>query len=133
MAYGFSAVIPLQKSEEDGFYALTKTLGENAKQNFKNLLLTNPGERIMIPEFGVGLTKVLFENKEASLEAELTSRIESQVKRFMPWIRINNIDYTRFESPYESSGNNRLDVVIYYTVANIQLHDVLTISKFLTE
>ena len=132
MAYGFSAVIPLQISEDDGHYALTKTLGENTKQNLKNLLLTNPGERVMIPEFGVGISRLLFENKDSAIEAALTSRIESQVNRYMPWVFINNIDFTRFDSPYENPNNNRLDIKMFYTIANIQLHDVLTVSKLLT-
>ena len=62
MAFGLSPVIPLQKDSVDGFYVLTKTLAENTKQNFKNLLLTTPGERVMIPGFGVGLRNLLFDN-----------------------------------------------------------------------
>ena len=50
MAYGFSAVLPLQRDDEDGFYSLTKTLGDNIKQNVKNIMLTSPGERVMISE-----------------------------------------------------------------------------------
>mgnify|MGYP003354002300 CR=1 FL=1 len=34
------------------------------KQNFKILLLTNPGERVHFPKFGVGLRNYLFENLE---------------------------------------------------------------------
>ena len=48
MAYGFSAVIPLQINEEDGHYVLTKTLGENTKQNLKNLLLPHAKARTIM-------------------------------------------------------------------------------------
>tara|TARA_R110000824_G_scaffold8737_4_gene39603 strand:- start:22835 stop:23236 length:402 start_codon:yes stop_codon:yes gene_type:complete len=132
MAYGFSAVIPLQINEEDGHYVLTKTLGENTKQNLKNLLLTNPGERVMIPDFGVGISRLLFSNKHASIETMLTARIESQVARYMPWVLINNIDYTKFEASRESADNNGMDIKIFYTIANIEWHDVITVSKLLT-
>ena len=67
MAYGFSPVIPLQKNDEDGFYVLTKTLAQNIKQNIKNLMLTSPGERVMISDFGVGLRNFLFQNNSAEL------------------------------------------------------------------
>ena len=50
MSYGYSPVIPLQRNAEDGFYVLTKTIAQNIQQNFKNLLLTSPGERVMIPD-----------------------------------------------------------------------------------
>ena len=41
--------------------ALTKTMMEVIKQNFKNLVLTNPGERVMLTDFGVGIRRFLFE------------------------------------------------------------------------
>ena len=131
MAYGFSAVIPLQISEEDGHYALTKTLGENAKQNLKNLLLTNPGERVMLPEFGVGISTILFENRESSIEAVITDKIESQVARWLPFIKLNNVDYNRFSPSYESQSKNMLEIKIFYTIPSINFHDLLTINKFL--
>ena len=56
---GLSPKLPIQKDPVDGF-ALTKTFKEMVKQNFKNLMLTSPGERIMDPEFGVGLRRFLF-------------------------------------------------------------------------
>ena len=59
MANGISVVVPLQKDNEDGFYSLTKTLAQNIKQNFKNLILTSPGERVMIADFGVGIRNFL--------------------------------------------------------------------------
>ena len=52
MPVGISPKLPLAVSAPDG-YRLTKTPAEAVKQNFKNLILTSPGERVMIPEFGV--------------------------------------------------------------------------------
>ena len=53
MATGISVKLPLRVTAEDGPYALNKDLVETTKQNFKNLVLTNPGERIMDINFGV--------------------------------------------------------------------------------
>ena len=39
----------------------TLTAKQQAKSNLLNCLLTFPGERLMLPEFGVGLKKLLFE------------------------------------------------------------------------
>ena len=62
---GISPKLPLAKSPEDGYWGLTKTVTEAIKQNLKNLILTIPGERIMMPHFGVGLHQYLFENQNA--------------------------------------------------------------------
>ena len=59
MALGVS--LPLTQDSADGWtllYSVRRTL----RQNFKMLILTNPGERVMIPDFGVGISKYLFEN-----------------------------------------------------------------------
>ena len=39
----------------------TQTLKEQVKSNLINLLLTEPGERVNEPNFGVGLKNLLFE------------------------------------------------------------------------
>ena len=42
-------------------YRMIDNYTDLVKQNFKNLMLTNPGERMMDPTFGVGITTFLFE------------------------------------------------------------------------
>ena len=78
---GISVKVPLLYSDRDGPYQLNQDLGSVVRQNLKNLLLTSPGERVMIPTFGAGLHEVLFENASGGLFDELTSRIYSQVQR----------------------------------------------------
>ena len=58
---GLSPKLPLRRDFEDG-YSMNKNYREMVKQNVKMLLLTAPGERIMDPEFGIGLQTFLFEN-----------------------------------------------------------------------
>ena len=122
MAFGFSPIIPLQKDDEDGFYALTKTLADNVKQNFKNLLLTAPGERVMIPEFGVGLRNFLFDNSVAEMENDIIRAVDEQTKLYMPFVEINDLEVIDTE----------LDTValnIFYSVPSVGISDLITISK----
>ena len=59
---GYSPKLPLVFDKtEDGPYGLNKTILETIKQNLKMLLLTNPGERIMNSDFGVGVRVFLFQ------------------------------------------------------------------------
>ena len=57
------------------------------------LLLTNPGERIMDSEFGVGLRQLLFENFGSSKVVSFEQRLKKQVERYAPYARILKIDY----------------------------------------
>jgi len=92
MASGIAVKLPLKYDKEDGPYLLTKTLPETVKQNFKNLLLTVPGERIMIPEFGIGVYGFLFENDTSpEIQEDFASRVYEQVERYLPFIAIEDI------------------------------------------
>ena len=129
MAYGYSPVIPLQKDNEDGFYVLTKTLAQNTKQNFKNLLLTSPGERVMIPDFGAGLRKALFSNLSFQLKNEITENINTQVEKFMPYLSVNEIEFFDNENSPSDIAENTLAMRIYYSIPSQGLSDMINISR----
>ena len=89
MASGFSVKLPLMYDNEDGPYLLTKTLAENIKQNFKHLILTNPGERLMEPDFGVGFSRILFENYTSETIEELQGRLYEQTAKYLPFVTVD--------------------------------------------
>jgi phage baseplate assembly protein W len=47
-------IFPLEITEDNAGYKLAD-LKHTVRFNIKNIILTNPGERIMIPDFGVGI------------------------------------------------------------------------------
>ena len=61
---GISPKLPLSLSPNGG-HLLNETHEKSVAQNFKNLVLTCPGERAMDPLFGVGLRNFLFLNDTA--------------------------------------------------------------------
>ena len=124
---GLSPKIPLLPSQIDGNYGLTKNMAQVIKQNFKNLILTVPGERIMIPNFGVGLLKYLFEPNTGITYAEIEGKIEEQVDIYMPYLSIDKIV---FSGPGEESDMDRhaLFIKIRYSVPNLSITDLLTLS-----
>ena len=76
--------------DETNMFKGTETLQDQAKANLINLLLTVRGERINLPDYGVGLKKLLFEqNIEKEILKEL---IQDQVARFVPNIRIEDVN-----------------------------------------
>ena len=93
---GLSPKLPLSRDSRDGF-ALNKTYQDTIQQNFKNLLLTAPGERVMIPEFGVGLRNYLFENQDVSTYEEIEENIRKQVLVYMPFVTIGEIKFLQNE------------------------------------
>ena len=111
--------LPLTLDDGNGFTML-KSLKRTIKQNFKMLILTNPGERVMEPNFGVGMRRFLFENYHDNITTEIETKIKKQVGIYMPIITITNIQF-------DASGidSNKLGVLITYQVPQIGIKDLL--------
>jgi len=118
--YGISPKLPLMVDDRDGPYALTKTLRESVKQNFKHLLFTVPGERVMDMNFGVGLRRFLFENMTSEVIGNINAAIRSQADIYLPFVDITNIDISQGKE-----NLNRLNISISYSIADLGVNDVL--------
>ena len=70
----------------DGIFHQTLTQKEQVKSNLINVLLTEPGERVNLPDFGVGLKNLLFETTIDT--AKLEARIDNQVQIYIPEITL---------------------------------------------
>jgi phage baseplate assembly protein W len=128
MAYGYSAVLPLQRDNRDGFYVLTKTIAQNIRQNFKNLLLTVPGERVMLPNFGIGLRRYLFENNSFDLQGKISDRIDTQINLYMPFVSVNKVEYFEETSPTQEHYGSILYLNISYSVPSHNIYDMIAIT-----
>tara|TARA_Y100000004_G_C8726357_1_gene332325 strand:- start:49 stop:441 length:393 start_codon:yes stop_codon:yes gene_type:complete len=114
MAKGFSPFLPLTVNNTDGPYRLNKTIPEVAKQNLMMVLLTNPGEKMMDPTFGVGISRFLFESNissRASLSSEIVGKINQQVNEHLPYITLQTVELL----PYPNSENTLL-LNLSYTI-----------------
>jgi len=67
---------------------------DQAIANAKNLLLTEPGERVMLPTFGAGLKRALFEQLTAEALLTLEARIKTTFRIFLPYIFIQKLELT---------------------------------------
>jgi len=105
-----SPVLPITRDERFGVSAHTSII-ENAKQNLKNLILTNPGERID-PNYGVGLKQFLFENITDDTLSSIKSKIISQTKKYLPYIVLSQIDVSESEI-----SENGITIIIRFSVS----------------
>jgi len=92
---GYSPKFPLLIDDKLGAYTINTTLRQVMVQNFKNLLLTSPGERIMDKEFGVGLRHHLFEQNTDRLKSKIARAVQDQVGRYMRFLTINSITFNK--------------------------------------
>tara|TARA_R100001594_G_C3889323_1_gene227979 strand:+ start:97 stop:495 length:399 start_codon:yes stop_codon:yes gene_type:complete len=124
-AIGISPKLPLSISSRDGAYRLNKTFASNAQQNLKNLILTSPGERIMDPEFGVGIRNYLFENFNDIVQI-IPGHIEDQVGKYMPYIGIEDILIQ--EGNPQGGAEHTLFIQIFYRIPSNNASQLLSLN-----
>ncbi len=130
---GLSPKLPLHIDQIDG-YGLTKNFKQVAAQNLKMVIMTNPGERIMIPEFGVGIKTYLFENATSAVFENIEEKIRQQVRIYLPYITIDAINFLSeindfSESPIEpSSLSNYVRIQIKYRIPSLFISDTLLLE-----
>ncbi len=86
---------------------------ENIRQSIRILLQTEPLERLMLPEFGGGLKKMLFRPNTASTHRLMEEIITNALKRWEPRIVLNAVDIQ--PDPDDPDAAN---VTIRYTLAS---------------
>ena len=128
---GIAPKLPLSLDPSDiNVYKATKTLPETIHQNLKMLVLTIPGERIMMPEYGVGIKKYLFENDTYDLRQSLRSKIEKQIQVYMPFISLSSVNINSSSNSISSTNHNEgvMNVSIIYSVPGFGGNAVLELS-----
>jgi len=113
---------PITYDSADGF-GMIKTLPQLMRQNLKMLILTNPGERVMDPDFGVGIQRYLFSNFSENYQSKITSKINEQVSLYMPGLIVQDIQFHSL-NPDTNSAAFR---IVYY-LPNIGTSDLLEIT-----
>ena len=85
------------------------------------------GERIMDMNFGAGLRTYFFESMTNNTYPQIAADIEEQVKKYMPFIQIDSINFTAGD---ESAGTgNVLGVAVTYTILPLQAQDEIKIQE----
>ena len=75
----YAPQIPFEIDDQDNLINVTDPL-KNSKQLLKMLVLTNPGEKIMDPLFGVGVRRLLFENRIGVIDYQYSSNSLENIK-----------------------------------------------------
>lgn len=121
-----SVSLPIDKTtannSSDG-YLMVRGYEELVKQNFKNLMLTSPGEKMMDPAFGVGLRRFLFQQEIQANPQQIKGKIISQTRKYLPYVSIRNISFNS-----DTSVENALQIYISYFINPLNLEAVFNYS-----
>ncbi|HEY9102929.1 GPW/gp25 family protein, partial [Chitinimonas sp.] len=84
---------------------------DDIAESLRILLGTNPGERVMLPAYGCGLRRLVFDTLNANTITETRELIRKAILFFEPRITVNLIDVAVSEAM-----EGRLEILIDYTI-----------------
>lgn len=103
MANTFGGIpYPTRKTPRGYWYS--QQGADQIKSDLLCLLLTNPGERVMLPEFGTPLKQLLFEQNDSFLRQEAQRVIAQAISLWEPRIVVQKIEVS--SNPDDSSLNS---------------------------
>ena len=106
--------LPIRRdSSRDGFFASTSTTIEAVKNNIRNLLLTNQGERFMQPNLGLNLRRILFEQMNSNNIVAIQDSILDKFQFWLPFVEVRDI---QLSSDSNSIDNNQVRLKIIFNI-----------------
>lgn len=79
---------------------------QDIEESLSILLSTSPGERIMQPDFGCGLKRLVFESIDESIKTKIKDLVERAILFFEPRIDVENV---RVKDNNNQSNNTPVD------------------------
>jgi phage baseplate assembly protein W len=117
----FAVKLPITRNSIDGF-TMIKDFKTLISQNLKMLVLTDPGERVMDPEYGVGARAYLFSNFSTTVYVDIETNIKNQVAKYMPMVSIKQIEFDKRPGTIDQ---NTLAMRIVYRIPAINITEML--------
>ncbi len=108
---------PLEFSQgTGGLFIMNTSVADMVRDNLKNLLLTNWGERVEQYDFGANLKPLTAELGTAAFDTEAINRIRNAVRKYLPYIEL--VQFATERLPEETtSGLAAVKVTVTYSVA----------------
>lgn len=114
-SFAYGLTYPVQKGPT-GYFEQNFSSFDQAKSNLLNLLQTQKGERIMLPDFGTGLHDLLFEPlSDEELSVAIQQTITENVNYWLPYISILDIDV---EMTNEMKDMNQANIKVQFSVGD---------------
>jgi phage baseplate assembly protein W len=115
----FAPKFPLSFDDTDGFQNVD-SLKELVLFHLKNLLLTNRGEKISDPNYGVGIKRFLFELETVDIESSVETAISDQISVYLSYLNVRDIQV--------SLNNQEMRIAIKYTTSGISEVQMLNLT-----
>ena len=106
--------LPIRRGDiNQGYFATTSTTIEAVKNNIRNLLNTNEGERIFQPQLGLDLRKYLFEQITPESIAMVQDSIVKKIAYWLPFVTITDMRILTSDNDTDVGANSMLIELLF--------------------
>ena len=108
-------------TNRSGIFAMNFDVGDQISDNFRNLLLTNKGERLGRSDFGANLRGLVSElSNSPDFESKAMMQISECVQKYMPFIDLESFSAVQDQSN-SSYALAKIDIRITYSVPKLSI------------
>ena len=125
---------PITKNPKGFFYIQDGV--EQIKSDMLILLLTNPGERVMLPNYGTPLRRLIFEPNDPRLILDAKAMIARSLKSWEPRVAITQIEVKNGLDKYSKNINEdgtESDAVLLIRILFIDRAKIDTVNELKLE
>ena len=117
---GIKTPLELTNSGNSGPLLMRNSLGDQIKDNFRNMLSTNHGDRIILYDFGANLQELTFELGTDSSDSKAIGRIKKTTSKYMPFINLETFQPIKQDND-AGTGVAFIGIRVIYSVPEINL------------
>ena len=108
---------PLQLGNGTNIFKMHYSLEDSIKDNLRNLVMTNTGERLGRPNFGANLMELALELGTESSDQQAMMRIKEAAATFLPFV--NLVGFASEVDRFDNQEVAKVDLFITYTIPKI--------------
>ena len=113
----------------DGILSMHFSLRDQVRDNLRNLLLTNHGERLAMYDFGANLRAVLFDLSSDTFETDVMVNVKRAVGKWMPYVTLDTFEKTIDRGQNQNVA--KVNIKISYSVPSLGVvKDAVDVSFF---
>jgi hypothetical protein len=101
----------------------------HVSQLVKQLLLTSPGERVCLPEFGCGLRRLVFAPQSEALQATVRLQVQQSIDRWLrDQVELLDVEVVLGATPGSGVDEGAMLVTVSYALVETRTPDAVTVE-----
>ena len=100
----------------------------HVSQLVKQLLLTSPGERVCLPEFGCGLRRLVFAPQSDALTATVRIQVQQSIDRWLAdQVELIDVEVVSGATPGSGIDEGAMLITVSYSLIETRTPDSVTV------